>query len=65
MSRERLDPIRGLLVYVSRMYQDMNPYLKVIYLTLYSWRTYRDGEVRKLRVEALKMVELEGKWGGV
>ena len=34
MSRERMESIRGFLVYVSRTYRYMTPYSKGVYLTL-------------------------------
>jgi hypothetical protein len=40
---KRLESIRGFLVYVSRTYCEMVPYLKGIHLTLDSWRTGRSG----------------------
>ena len=38
---KRLESIRGFLVYVSRTYSEMVPYLKGIHLTLDSWRAGR------------------------
>ena len=38
----RIESTRGLLIYFSRKYRDMNPYLKRIHLTLDSWIPYRD-----------------------
>ena len=49
--RARMDSIKGLLVYVSRTYRDMNPYLKGVHITLKSCRLYKDEEVWKLRGE--------------
>ena len=37
-----LESIKGFLVYVSRKYRYMNPYLKGFYIMLDSWRNYRD-----------------------
>ena len=34
-------------------------------MTLDSWRPHRYGEGRKLRGEALKIADMEGKWYGV
>ena len=56
MYRARMEFIRGLLVYVSRTYRDMNPYLKGVHLTLDSWRPYIDGGGE------LSIYELEGEW---
>ena len=49
MNRVRLESIRGLLVYVSRTYQYMNPYLKGLHLTLDRCRPHRAGDGCKLR----------------
>ena len=38
MYQYRMESIRGFLVYFSRTYRDMNPYLKGLHLTLDSWR---------------------------
>ena len=62
MSRARMDSIRGFLVYVYRTYMDMIPYLKGVHLSLDIWRLYRDEKGCMMRGEALKMVEVEGKW---
>ena len=62
MSRERMDSIRGFLVYVSSTYKYMTPYLKGVNLTLDSWIPFRDKERWRLRGEALNMAEVEGKW---
>ena len=42
MPRARIYSIRGFLVYVSRKYKDMTPYLKGFHLTLDIWIPYRD-----------------------
>ena len=42
MYRASMESIRGLLVYVSKTYKDMIPYLKGLHLTLDSWRPFRD-----------------------
>ena len=62
MSRERMDSIRGFLVYVSSTYKYMTPYLKGVNLTLDSWIPFRDKDRWRLRGEALNMAEVEGKW---
>jgi len=43
-----LERIRGFLVYTTRTYPSMVPYLKGIHLTLDSWREHRDDEGWKL-----------------
>ena len=50
MYRARMESIRGFLVYVSRKYRDMTPYLKEIYLNMDSWIPYRDEEIRRFIV---------------
>lgn len=59
--RERLERIRGFLVYLSRTYTDMVPYLKGIHLTLDSWRAGRDYAGWKLTGRALLAAVAEGK----
>jgi hypothetical protein len=44
MDRERLEQVRGFLVYVARTYRWMNPYLKGLHLTIDGWRPDRDEE---------------------
>ena len=41
LDRDNMESIRGFLVYVAKMYRDMNPYLKGLHLTLDSWRPFR------------------------
>ena len=40
----KMELIRGFLVYMARTYWDINPYLKVLHLTLDSWKPFRDNE---------------------
>ena len=61
MPRARVESIRGFLVYVSRTYKYMTPYLKGVCLNLDIWIPYRDEEGWRLRGEALNMAEVEGK----
>ena len=49
MDRSRLDYFKGFLVYVLSTYRDMNPYLKLLHLRLYSWRPHREEEGWKLQ----------------
>jgi hypothetical protein len=44
MSRKRLEEIRGCLVYVTRTYIGMAPYLIGLHMTIDSWRAGRDAE---------------------
>ena len=61
MPRERLEQIRGFLVYLCRTYPDMVPYLKGIHLTLDGWRAGRDYAGWKLSGRALLAAMAEGK----
>ena len=42
LNRERLEQIQGFLIYVSRTFKWMTPYLKGLHLTLDAWRPNRD-----------------------
>ena len=61
LPRERLKQIRGFLVYLSRTYPDMVPYLKGVHLTLDSWRAGRNSAGWKLRGRELLAAMEEGK----
>ena len=65
MDRASMDSIKGLLEYISRTHQDMNPYMKRLNTTLDSWRLHSDWEGWKLQGYELNTEELEGKWDGV
>ena len=64
MERDRI-----FLVYLSRTYKNMRPYLKGIHQTLYSWREGRDEDYSKLTrqklitesVESLKSFDKEAR----
>ena len=62
MSRARMESIRDFFLYVSKIYRDMNPYLKGDHLTLESWRQYMNNEGWRLRGEELKIAKVEGEW---
>jgi hypothetical protein len=49
MDGKTLKSIRGFLVYVSRTYPSMIPYLKGIHATIDSWRSGRDADGWKLK----------------
>eukprot|EP00956_Cyclotella_meneghiniana_P033568 scaffold97112_cov54-Cyclotella_meneghiniana.AAC.1 len=49
LDRKRLEQIRGFLIYVSRTYPWMPPYLKGLHLTIDGWRPGRDEEGFKLK----------------
>ena len=57
-----MELIRGFLACVAITYRYMNPYLKGFYLTLYSWRPFRDNEGWIMHREQLKLVEMDIKW---
>ena len=42
LNRKRLEQVRGFLVYVSRAYTSLKPYLKGIHLTIDGWRPDRE-----------------------
>jgi hypothetical protein len=44
LDRNRLEQIRGFLIYVARTYNFFTPYLKGLHLTIDSWRPDRDEE---------------------
>jgi hypothetical protein len=56
---KNLESIRGFLVYVSRTYPEMVPYLKGIHLTLDSWRTGRALSGWKIEVASQRVGEEE------
>ena len=45
LDRAKIESIRGFLLYVARIYWDMNPYLKGLHLTLDSCRPFKDEDV--------------------
>lgn len=54
LDRKRLEQIRGFLIYVSRTYKWMVPYLKGIHLTIDAWREGRDGDGFKIKKPSKK-----------
>jgi hypothetical protein len=62
--RKRLEQIRGFLMYVTRTYPGLTPYMIGFHLTIDSWRAHRDGEGWKLigwaRRVSEELAELEG-----
>ena len=59
LNHKRLEQGRGFLVYLSRTYRSIVPYLKGIHLTLDSWRNGRDAEGWKLSLNARRGSENE------
>ena len=51
---KELEKRRGFLVYVSRTYPSMTPYLKGIHQTLDSWRDFRDDDGWRLTMTEIK-----------
>ena len=61
IQHKKLESIRGFLVYVTRTYQEMVPYLKGIHLTLDSWRKGRSRSGWKTEVaDQAEMDDEEG-----
>ena len=61
LDRKQLERDRGFLVYVSRTYPVMVPFLKGIHLTLESWRKDRDLDGWKIELKDLDDTEW-GRW---
>ena len=64
MNHKQLERDRGFLIYLSRTYRSMCPYLKGIHQTLDSWRKVRDKDGWKLERRET-MLYLAFKDGGV
>ena len=62
LEKAKMVSIRELLVYVARTYRDMNPYLKGFYLTIYSWRPFRENKGWIMQGEKLKLLEMDRIW---
>ena len=60
INHKELEKRRGFLVYVSRTYPSMVPYLKGIHQTLDGWREGRDSDGWKLTVSELKAAKDSG-----
>ena len=60
LEHKALEKKRGFLVYVTRTYPAMVPYLKGVHLTLDSWRPYRGEEGWKLSDSEIKANRLYG-----
>jgi hypothetical protein len=52
-----LESYRDFLIYISRTYPSITPYLKGIHLTLDSWRPWRDDEGWKLPLSEIKAAQ--------
>ena len=56
-NHKQLERDKGFLIYISRTYRIMSPYLKGVHLTLDSWRRGRNKDGwKKSRRELLKMM---------
>lgn len=64
LEHKPLEQGRGFLVYLSRIYTSMVPYLKGIHLTLDSWRDGRDTDGWKLSSNARRKINLEDNQDG-
>jgi hypothetical protein len=62
LCRKRLEEIRGFLVYVTRTYIGMSPYLIGLHMTIDSWRSGRDSEGWRTNEEAIVTYGEEGEW---
>ena len=60
LDRKNLERIRGFLIYVSRTYRWMVPYLKGLHLTIDSWREDRDEE--GYRKDRPRQPRRQGNW---
>ncbi len=60
LDHKTLESYRGYLVYISRTYPNITPYLKGIHLTLDSWRPWRAEDSWKLSISEIK-VAVENK----
>ena len=62
VDRKQLERDRGFLIYVSRTYKDMTPYLQGFHLTLDSWRSGRDAEGWRVHNSFLSEMAATGKY---
>ena len=58
-----LESIWKLLVYVPRTYDNLNPYLEGLDLTIHILRPYWDEEGWEMRGDVSKLVYLDVRWG--
>jgi hypothetical protein len=54
VEHKMLESYRGFLVYISRTYPSITPYLKGIHLTLDSWRPWRSEDAWKMSLSEIK-----------
>jgi len=59
LEHKQMEQGRGFLVYLSRTYTSIVPYLKGIHLTLDSWRSGRDRDGWKMRSNGRRNVDLD------
>ena len=62
LDRAKTESMNRILIYLARTYQDMNLYLKGLYLTLDSWRLFRDKEGWRIQGEKLNISDTDVKW---
>jgi hypothetical protein len=54
IDHKTLESYRGFLIYISRTYPSINPYLKGIHLTLDSWRPWRGEDAWKMSMSEIR-----------
>jgi hypothetical protein len=54
IDHKTLESYRGYLIYISRTYPSINPYLKGIHLTLDSWRPWRGKDAWKMSISEIR-----------
>ncbi len=65
IEHKQLERFRGILVYVSRTYPAMVPYLKGIHLTLDSWRPWRRSDGWKMTSTEMRAYHIEKGWDDI
>ena len=62
IEHKTLERYRGVLVYISRTYPALVPYLKGIHLTLDSWRPWRKNDGWKMTTKEMRAYQIEHGW---
>jgi hypothetical protein len=62
MDFKTLEKNRGVLVYISRTYPALVPYLKGVHLTLDSWREWRKEDGWKMTLKEMRAYQIEKGW---
>lgn len=58
LNHKELEKCRGFLIYVSRTYKSMRPYLRGLHMTIENWRSNRDDEGWKL-INIMKKIDVD------